>query len=113
MCDEATSALDVSVQAQVIDLLKTLQQELGLTYLFIAHNLEVVRNFCNRVAVMRKGRVVELASTEELFVRPQHQYTRILLSAIPSLDPDVPMNFEVARELAGLDDAAAVGPESD
>lgn len=103
VCDEATSALDVSVQAQVLDLLKDLQRDFGLTYLFVAHNLEVVRGFCDRVAVMRRGRVVEVARTAEIFAAPQHPYTRILLSAVPSPDPDVPMNFEVADELARLD----------
>jgi peptide/nickel transport system ATP-binding protein len=103
ICDEATSALDVSVQAQVLDLLKELQRELGLTYLFVAHNLDVVRGFCDRVAVMRKGRVVELAPTEAIFASQQHPYTRILLSAIPSPDPDVPMNFNVGEELAKLE----------
>jgi ABC-type oligopeptide transport system ATPase subunit len=106
VCDEATSALDVSVQAQVLDLLKELQAEFRLTYLFVAHNLDVVRNFCDRVAVMRRGKIVELATTPEIFKDPQHPYTRILLSAVPSPDPDVPMNFHVADELARLDAAA-------
>jgi peptide/nickel transport system ATP-binding protein len=103
VCDEATSALDVSVQAQVLDLLKELQREFRLTYLFVAHNLDVVRNFCDRVAVMRRGRIVELASASQIFKAPQHSYTRLLLSAVPSPDPDVPMNFNVGDELARLD----------
>jgi phosphonate C-P lyase system protein PhnK len=106
VCDEATSALDVSVQAQVLDLLKELQHELKLTYLFVAHNLDVVRNFCDRVAVMRHGRLVELAATDQLFAAPAHPYTRLLLSAMPSPDPDVPMNFNVGEELAKLDACA-------
>lgn len=103
VCDEATSALDGSVQAQVLDLLKELQREFRLTYLFVAHNLDVVRNFCDRVAVMRQGRVVELAPTSRIFSAPQHVYTKLLLSAVPSPDPDVRMNFNVGEELAKLD----------
>ncbi len=95
----------MSVQAQVLDLLKELQREFRLTYLFVAHNLDVVRNFCDRVAVMRRGQIVELAQTERLFAGPEHPYTKILLSAVPSPDPDVQMNFDVGRELARLDAA--------
>jgi peptide/nickel transport system ATP-binding protein len=102
VCDEATSALDVSVQAQVLDLLQELQREFRLTYLFVAHNLDVVRGFCDRVAVMRQGRVVELARTTDIFARPQHPYTKLLLSAVPSPDPDVRMKFNIGEELAKL-----------
>jgi ABC-type oligopeptide transport system ATPase subunit len=105
VCDEATSALDMAGQAQVLDLLKELQREFQLTYLFVAHNLDVVRNFCDRVAVMRQGRIVELASAPQIFSAPQHPYTKILLSAVPSPDPDIPMNFNVGEELAKLDAA--------
>ncbi len=106
VCDEATSSLDVSVQAQVLDLLKELQRDYRLTYLFVAHNLDVVRGFCDRVAVMRKGRLVEVARTPDIFTAPKHPYTKILLSAVPSSDPDVPMNFNVGEELARLDAVA-------
>ena len=90
IADEPVSALDVSIQAQVINLLMDLQQQLKLTYLFIAHDLRLVRHISNRVAVMYLGRIVEMGRTTEIFDNPQHAYTRALLSAVPATDPDAP-----------------------
>jgi oligopeptide transport system ATP-binding protein len=99
VCDEPISALDVSIQAQVVTLLQELQQRLGLTYLFIAHDLSMIRFICTRVAVMYKGKVVELAETNELYSNPLHPYTKVLLSAVPIPDPDV----EATRERLIMD----------
>ena len=112
VADEPITALDVSIQAQIVNLFKDLQEELGITYLFIAHDLSMVRFLCHRVAVMLRGRIVELAPTQALFENARHPYTRALLSAIPIPDPDVERGrrhllFDPTREPDAPDAALA------
>ena len=99
VCDEPTSALDVSVQAQILNLMSALQEKLGLTYLFISHNLAVVSHVANRVGVMYLGRLAELSDADELFARPKHPYTRMLLDAIPDLQMSGKARTPVAGEV--------------
>ena len=97
VADEPVSALDVSIQAQVVNLLRDLQQRLGLTMLFISHDLAVVEYICDRVIVVYLGRIMEIATSEELYARPQHPYTRALMSAIPSPDPDARTERQILK----------------
>jgi peptide/nickel transport system ATP-binding protein len=97
VCDEPTSALDVSVQAQILNLMRDLQERLGLTYLFISHNLAVVRHMARRIGVMYLGRLVEVAPAKEIFVRPRHPYTRMLLDALP----DIEMTGRLRKQVEG------------
>jgi peptide/nickel transport system ATP-binding protein len=105
ICDEPVSALDVSIQAQVLNLLKDLQQELGLTFVFISHNLAVIHYIANRIAVMCQGRIVELATRDMLFENPVHPYTRALLSAVPHPELSQPLSFDAINEGAESDPA--------
>lgn len=113
VADEAVSALDVSVQAQVINLLDDLKREMGLSYIFVAHDLEVVRHICDRVAVMYAGRIVELAPTEELFEHPLHPYTQLLLRSAPNPNPDhrtLPPNPGEVADAGNLPAGCAFAP---
>lgn len=99
VCDEPTSALDVSVQAQILNLMRDLQQKFGLTYLFISHNLAVVRHMASRIGVMYLGRLVEVSEAREMFLRPRHPYTRMLLDAVPDLAMSGRQRIPVAGEI--------------
>jgi oligopeptide/dipeptide ABC transporter ATP-binding protein len=103
--DEPTSALDISVQAQVLNLLKELKKEKNLTYLFISHNMSVIRYMCDRIAVMYKGKIVEIGPVQSLFQNPKHPYTKILLSSLPSL-------YEDTKEKINFADPASLSSES-
>lgn len=115
VADEPVSTLDVSVQAQVLNLLKDLQQEFHLTYLFVTHNLDVVRYFCDRVAVMYAGRVIEIADTRSLFSQPHHPYTQALLASALPPNPDIKMEYLVGEgaALGNLPAGCAFHPRCD
>ena len=110
ICDEPISALDVSIQAQVVNMLEDLQKELGLTYLFIAHDLSMVKHISDRIGVMYLGKMVEVAESDELYEKPAHPYTRALLSSIPIPDPE--LNAQMEREILEGDVPSPLDPPS-
>ena len=110
VCDEPVSALDVSVQAQIMNLLEDLQRRLGIGYLFVAHDLSVVRHISDRIAVMYLGKIVEMSDWKSLYENPRHPYTKILLSAIPIPDPDIERNRQ-RQPITGDIPSAAHIPE--
>ncbi|HTE36190.1 MAG TPA: ABC transporter ATP-binding protein, partial [Reyranella sp.] len=113
ICDEPVSALDVSIQAQILNLLKDLQKQLGLTLMFISHNLAVVDYIADRIAVMCAGRLVELAPAGELFRNPMHPYTKALLSAVPMPDPNQRLDLRALMEGKASDPKAWPAPYTD
>lgn len=106
--DEPTSALDVSVQAQILNLLKSLRKEKQLTYLFISHNMSVIRYMCDRIAVMYKGRIVEIGDVKDVFNHPRHPYTKILLSTLPSVHPTKQAELKFAEPLVNIAESACI-----
>jgi len=110
VADEPISALDVSIRAQVLNLLNDLKKSRGLTYLFIAHDLSVVRFISDRIAVIHKGRIVELSEAEELFRHPLHPYTKSLLSAVPNPDPAIERNKQLVVYDPGIHDYSTDKP---